>query len=67
MNRNLLNIVKSMMFWGEAVLCATYIWNRFPPSAISNKSLYEMWYNQLPIVQHFRVFPSLYYALIPKH
>ena len=67
MNRNLLNIVKSMIFWGEAVLCATYIWNRFPPSAISNKSLYEMCYNQLPIVQHFIVFCSLCYALIPKH
>eukprot|EP00253_Pinus_taeda_P031558 PITA_31558 len=49
------------------MLCAAYIRNRCPSSLINNKSSYEMWYNRLPVVQHFRVFGSLCYALIPKH
>ena len=74
MNITLLNMVRSMMFfqnfklmfWGEAVLCAVCIRNRRPSTAINNKSPYEMWYNRLPAVQHFRVFGSPCYALIPK-
>ena len=45
-----------LMFWGEAVLYATYIRNRCPSSVINNKSPYEMWYNRLLAIQHFRVF-----------
>lgn len=56
-----------LMFWGEAVLCETYIRNRCPSFVMNNKYPYEMWYNPLPIVQYFRVFGSLCYALIPKH
>jgi hypothetical protein len=55
-----------LMFWGEAVLCVVYIRNRCPSVAINNKSPYELWYNHLPVVQHFRVFGSPCYALIPK-
>jgi len=73
MNITFLNIVRSMMFfknvklifWGEVVLCVAYI--HCPSSIINNKSPYEMWYNHLPVVQHFRVFGSLCYASIPKH
>ena len=54
------------MFWGEAVLCAIYIHNRCPSTAINNKSPYELWYNHLPVLQHFRVFGSPCYELIPK-
>lgn len=50
MNRTLLNMVRSMMFfknvklifWGEVVLCATYIINRCTSSIINNKSTYEL-------------------------
>jgi hypothetical protein len=54
------------MFWGEAVLSAVYIPNHCPSISINNKSPYELWYNRLPVVQHFRVFGSPCYALIPK-
>lgn len=56
-----------LMFWGEAMICLTYIHNCCPSSMINNKSPYEMWYSCLSVVQHFRVFCSLCSALIPKH
>lgn len=49
------------------MLCASYIHNRCPSFVINNKSPYEMWYNCLPVIQHFRVFGPLCYAFIPKH
>jgi hypothetical protein len=55
-----------LIFWGEEVLCAVYILNRCPSTSINNKSPYELWYNRLPVVQHFRVFGSPCFALIPK-
>ena len=74
-NRTLLSMVRSMMFfknvklmfWGEAVLCAAYIRNRCPSSVINNITPYEMWYSRLAVVKHFRIFGSQCYALIPKH
>lgn len=75
MNKNLLNMVRSMiffknvklMFWREAILYETNIKNRCPSSVINKKSPYELWYNRLPAVHHFKVFGSTCYALIPKH
>ena len=66
MNRILLNMVRSMMFfknvklmfWGEAVLCVAYINNRCPSSTLQNKTPYEMWHDHLPALQHFRIFGS---------
>jgi hypothetical protein len=74
MNRTLLNIVRSMMFfknvklmfWADAVLCATYVKNRCRSHPIKNKTPYEMWYDRIPSVRHLRVFGSTCYALIPK-
>ena len=74
MNRTLLNMVRSMMFfknvklmfWGEAVLCAVYIKNRCPSAALQNKTPYEMWHFHLLAVNHFRIFGSTCYALIPE-
>lgn len=74
MNRTILNMVRSMLFFknvkimfcADAVLCAAYIKNRCPSNAIRNKTPYEMWYGHVPSVKHFRVFGSTYYALIPK-
>ena len=75
MNRTLLNMVRSMMFfknvklmfWGEAVLCAVYIKNRSPSATLQNTTPYEMWYGHLPRVKHFRVFGCTCYALILAH
>jgi transposase InsO family protein len=74
MNRTLLNMVRSMMFfknvklmfWGEAVLCVVYIKNRSPSATLHNKSPYEMWHGHLPVVKHLRIFGSTCYALIPE-
>jgi hypothetical protein len=55
-----------LMFWREEILCVIYIHNLCPSTSINNKSPYELWYNRLPVVQHFRVFDSPCYALIPK-
>eukprot|EP00253_Pinus_taeda_P002712 PITA_02712 len=40
------------MFWADAVLCATYIKNRCPSSAIRNKTLYELLYGHVPSIPH---------------
>ena len=55
-----------MIFWDDAVLCAEYIKNRCPSSAIRNKTPYEMWYDRIPSVKYLRVFGSTCYVLIPK-
>ena len=43
-----------------------YIKNRCPSSSIRNKTPFEMWHGHIPSVNHFRVFGSTCYALIPK-
>lgn len=53
------------MLWGEVVLCTTYIRNCFPSLVINNKTPYELWYNKIPNVKHFKVFGSTCYTLIP--
>ena len=74
MNRKILNMVRSMLFFKnveimfcvDAVLCAAYIKNRCPSNAIRDKTPYEMWYEHFPSVKQLRVLGSTYYALIPK-
>jgi transposase InsO family protein len=74
MNKILLNMVHSMMFfknvklmfWADAVLCAVYVKKRCPSHALENKTLYEMWYGHIPSMRHLKVFGSTCYALIPK-
>ena len=57
---------KKLMFWGDVVVCATYLRNRIPSHAIEYKTPHEMWFGHLPSVRHLRVFGSTCYALIPK-
>jgi len=74
MNRTILNMVCSMMFfknvklmfWANAVLCVVYVKNRYPYNSIRNTIPYEMWYEHIPLVKHLNVFGSTYYALISK-
>ena len=74
MNRTILNMVHSMMFfnniklifWTDVVLCVVYVNNMCPSNAIINKTPYEMWYGHISLVKHIRVFGSTCYALIPK-
>ena len=56
MNRTIMNMVLSMMFfknvklmfWGDAVKCAAYLRNRSPSNALDNKTPHEMWFGHLP-------------------
>lgn len=74
MNKTILNLVCSMMFFKnvklmflvDAVLCVVYINNWCLSNAIRNKSPYGMLYGHIPPVKHLRVFGSTCYALIPK-
>jgi hypothetical protein len=73
MNKTLLNMVHSMMFfknmklmfWVDATVCAMYVKNMCPSHGLENKT-HEMWYGLIPSVRHLRVFGSTCYALIPK-
>ena len=74
MNRTLMNMGRSMMFFknvklmfcGDAIVCATYLRNISPSQVIEDKTPHEMWFGRLPLVRHLRVFGSTCYALIPK-
>ena len=56
MNRTLVNMARSMMFfkneklmfWCDAVVCETYLRNRIPSHAIEDKTSHEMWFGHLP-------------------
>jgi hypothetical protein len=69
-----LNVVRCMMlfknvklmFWDDEVLCVVYVKNMSPSNALWNKNPHEMWYGNIPLVRHLRVFGSTCYALIPK-
>jgi hypothetical protein len=55
-----------LMFWDNAVLCVVYAKNMCTSHALKIKTPYEMWYDCIPSVKHFRFFGSTCYALIPK-
>ena len=74
MNRTIMNMVRSMMFfknfklmfWGNAMLCAVYLRNRSPTHALEKNTLHEMWYGLIYSMRHLMAFGSTYYDLIPK-
>lgn len=53
--------------WGEAILCATYLLNRSPTTALtSNKTPSELFYGKKPNLKYLRTFGSVAYKHIPK-
>ena len=66
-NRTILNKVRCLLFnanlpkylWGEAVLVATYLYNRTPHSKLDYKTPYELKYNQKPNISNIRTFGSI--------
>ncbi|GFX18209.1 retrovirus-related Pol polyprotein from transposon TNT 1-94 [Trichonephila clavipes] len=52
-------------FWGEALLCFTYAWNRICHKE-SNKTPFEKYSGRKPSVLHLKPFGCLAYAGVPK-
>ncbi|GFU78104.1 retrovirus-related Pol polyprotein from transposon TNT 1-94, partial [Trichonephila clavipes] len=52
-------------FWGEALLCFTYAWNRICHKD-SNKTPFEKYSGKKPSVLHLKPFGCLAYAGVPK-
>ena len=51
--------------WGEAILTATYLYNRTPSSSINFKTPYFLKYKEQPNINNIRVFGSLTYYKEP--
>lgn len=72
-NRVLLNKVRALLItsnlpkylWGEAILTATYLYNRTPNSSIDFKTPYYLKYKKLPNINNIRIFGSLAYYKEP--
>ncbi|GFW96554.1 retrovirus-related Pol polyprotein from transposon RE1 [Trichonephila clavipes] len=52
-------------FWGEALLCFTYAWNRICHK-VGNKTPFEKYSGRKPSVLHLKPFGCLAYAGVPK-
>jgi hypothetical protein len=53
--------------WGEALLTATYLYNRTPNSSINFKTPYYLKYNIKPNLDNIRIFSSLAYNKEPSN
>ena len=53
-----------MTFWGDALLHATYLYNRIPHSALVYKTPYELKNSKKPDISNLRTFGSIVYYKI---
>lgn len=68
-NLTILNKVRSFLIasntpktlWGEAMLSATYIYNRTPHKALNYKTPYEVYHNIKPNISHIKAWGSIAY------
>jgi hypothetical protein len=73
-NRTLMECVYTMIhsknlnlaLWREAIQTATYLLNRIGSRTHSHKTPYELWFGDIPSVDHLQVFGCNAYAHIPK-
>jgi hypothetical protein len=71
-NRTIMNMVRCMLkekncpkeFWGDAVVCAVYLLNRFTTKRLHMLTPEEAWSMKKPRVDHLRIFGSIAYAKI---
>ncbi|KAL2253231.1 UNVERIFIED_CONTAM: Retrovirus-related Pol polyprotein from transposon RE2 [Sesamum indicum] len=73
-HRSLLEIARSIMFqasfprhfWGDAILGATYLINRYPTAVLNWKTPYELLYDKPPTYSHLRTIGCLCFAIKPE-
>ncbi|RDY01786.1 hypothetical protein CR513_14843, partial [Mucuna pruriens] len=73
-NRTILNMARCMLkaksmpkeFWAEVVSCTVYLSNRSPTRNVKGQTPQEPWSGVKPKVDHFRVFGSIAYAIVPN-
>lgn len=73
-HRNLLETARALQFqsklpiryWGECILCATYLINRIPLKSIGNPTPYERLHGHKPLFEHLKTFGCLCYVSTSK-
>jgi len=73
-NRTILDMIRIMLkekglpnqFWAEAMVCSTYLLNRYPTKQVKGKTPQEAWSGYTPNVAHLRSFGCVAYAQVPE-
>jgi len=57
-----INLIYLFVFWGDCVLTVVYLINCLPSLIMSDKTLFQLLYNQVPFVTHLSIFGNLCYT-----